>query len=121
MKEAGYKWDADKKELKEIEKKPSEWGEEDEQYLLVCKNALIKYQHSDQWDANIISRWLENRVKSLKDRMWLQPKQEWSENDKEQLDRAIYMMEQLDMTKSWDDVYNWLKSLKPQNIKRRDV
>ena len=36
----------------------------------------------------------------------------WSEEDKEQLDRAIYMMEQLDMTKSWDDVYNWIKSLK---------
>lgn len=36
----------------------------------------------------------------------------WSEEDEEQLDRAIYMMEQLDMTKSWDDVYNWLKSLK---------
>lgn len=35
----------------------------------------------------------------------------WSEEDEEQLDRALYMMEQLDMTKSWDDVYNWLKSL----------
>jgi hypothetical protein len=57
MKEAGYVWDADKKELKMID--------------------------------------------SL-----------WSEEDKEQLDRAIYMMEQLDMTKSWDDVYNWIKSLK---------
>jgi len=36
----------------------------------------------------------------------------WSEEDEEQLDRAVYMMEQLDMTKSWDDVYNWLKFLK---------
>lgn len=39
-------------------------------------------------------------------------KSAWSENDKEQLDRAIYMMGQLGLTKSWDDVYNWLKSLK---------
>lgn len=44
----------------------SEWSEEDEQYLLVCKNALAKYQVSDKWDATIISRWLENRLKSLR-------------------------------------------------------
>ena len=29
MKEAGYEWDADKKELKNIEQKPAEWSEED--------------------------------------------------------------------------------------------
>lgn len=46
--------------------KPVEWSEEDEQFLLVCKNALAKYQVSDKWDANIISRWLENKLKSLK-------------------------------------------------------
>jgi hypothetical protein len=40
------------------------WDEDDEQYLLICKNALQKYQHSDQWDANIISNWLEERLKS---------------------------------------------------------
>lgn len=42
------------------------WSEEDEQYLLVCKNALNKYQRSDHWDANIISKWLENWLKSLR-------------------------------------------------------
>lgn len=41
------------------------WNEEDEQFLLVCKNALRKYQISDHWDANIISKWLEERIKSL--------------------------------------------------------
>ena len=30
MKESGYEWDAEKKELKEIKKKPAEWSEEDE-------------------------------------------------------------------------------------------
>lgn len=39
------------------------WSEEDEQYLLVCKNALAKYQTTDKWDASIISQWLENRLK----------------------------------------------------------
>lgn len=30
------------------------WTEEDEQYLLVTKNALRKYQISNKWDADII-------------------------------------------------------------------
>lgn len=42
-----------------------------------------------------------------------------SEEDKKQLERAIYMMEQLNMTKSWDDVYNWLKSLNSANLKNQ--
>ena len=41
-----------------------EWSEEDEQFLLVCKNALAKYQTSDKWDAEIISHWLENKLKA---------------------------------------------------------
>lgn len=40
------------------------WSEEDEQYLLVCKNALAKYQTTDKWDADIISCWLENKLKA---------------------------------------------------------
>lgn len=49
-----------------LEKQKSSWSEEDEQYLLVCKNALAKYQVSDKWDATIISRWLEYKIKSLR-------------------------------------------------------
>jgi hypothetical protein len=48
-----------------VEQKPT-WSEEDEQFLLVCKNALAKYQVSDKWDASIISQWLENRLKPLR-------------------------------------------------------
>jgi len=52
--------------LKSLRSQPrQEWSEEDEQYLLVCKNALNKYQQSDHWDANTISKWLEERLKSL--------------------------------------------------------
>ena len=40
-----------------------EWSEDDEQYLLVCKNALEKYQTTDKWDANIIFHWLKNKIK----------------------------------------------------------
>ena len=45
-----------------------EWSRDDEQYLLVCKNALAKYQTTDKWDAGIISRWLEDKLKSLRQR-----------------------------------------------------
>ncbi len=41
-----------------------EWSEEDDQYLLVCKNALEKT--TDKWDTKIISRWLEDKLKSLR-------------------------------------------------------
>lgn len=50
-------------ELRETERKRVEWSEEDELFLIVCKNALSKYQVSDKWDAAIISRWLENKIK----------------------------------------------------------
>lgn len=39
MHDAGYEWDADKKELKKFEQKPAEWSEEDEshiRYLIEC-------------------------------------------------------------------------------------
>ena len=40
----------------------SEWNRDDEQYLLICKNALAKYQVTDKWDANIIYNWLKNKL-----------------------------------------------------------
>ena len=47
MKEAGYEWDAEKKELKKIEQKPIEWSEEDEEHIKsiistieMCKTGL---------------------------------------------------------------------------------
>lgn len=39
-----------------------EWDEEDDQYLLVIKNALHKYERSDKWDANIIFQWLKRKL-----------------------------------------------------------
>ena len=57
-------------------KKPAEWSEEDEQYLLVCKNALQKYQRTDQWDASNISAWLEERLKSLRPQPHWKPTEE---------------------------------------------
>jgi len=125
MKEAGYVWNAEKKELKKTEeefngedygvdslwharnilertfgkvegyqtddgilehkcaisavkqlaKQNNAWSEEDDQYLLVCKNALAKYQASDKWDAAIISHWLENKLKA--------PQNTWKPSDEQ--------------------------------------
>lgn len=114
--DAGYVWFPGEKELKKIDGKPAvEWSKDDEQYLLVCKNALSKYQVSDKWDAGIISRWLENRLKSIS----LQPKPEWSEEDDKMLNLIIGDYER--GNESWMKGQNslpfghrilWLKSLK---------
>ena len=125
MKEAGYEWDFEKKELKKIEqscyhndglyyaidilektfgkvegyqsddgkmehqiaietvnalyhKKSVEWSEEDELYL----RKAIECAFGNGYLS--VSNWL----KSLKDRFQLQPKQEWSEEDEEMFDEV---------------------------------
>ena len=54
--------------LEKQEMQKSDWNEEDEQYLLVCKNALAKYETTDKWDSGIISHWLENKLKAHQNR-----------------------------------------------------
>ena len=91
------------------EEKLVEWNSDDEQYLLICKNALAKYQVSDKWDADIISRWLENKVKSLP----TQPKQEWSKEDEKIKDVTIAFLEEFKQ-KGYENAVmciDWLKSL----------
>ena len=57
------------KSLKGRVQPEQEWSEDDEQYLLVCKNALRKYQVTDKWDSEIISQWLDKKIKSIKQRI----------------------------------------------------
>jgi len=118
MKVAGYEWDAEKKELKKIEQKPS-WSEEDEKFF---KTALwhISYSISNGKSTNIrcdTTEWL----KSLKERVQPQPKQEWSEEDEE----IIHVLTRnLDACENGNAICfnpsdcrrysNWLKSLRPQ-------
>jgi len=83
-----------------------EWSEEDEQYLLVCKNALNKYQRSDNWDASIISNWLENRLKSLRPL----PHQEWSEGTKKMLDEISDYLKY----KGREEDADFIRHLRPQ-------
>lgn len=97
--------------------KSDKWSEEDEQYLLVCKNALTKYQTTDKWDVHIIFNWLENKLKSLKERV--QPKQEWSGEDEVISEELIKYFESLLDSLATEERHNenrrwlnWLKSIK---------
>jgi len=71
MKEAGYEWDAEKKELRKIEQKPV-WNEEDDIEISVLINALGEFE-TYRGDFTKEKNWL----KTLKERV--QPKQELSE------------------------------------------
>jgi len=66
MKEAGYEWDADKKELKKIEQKPT-WSDEDEHRMnddvYFIETAKKHYASTVELDACI------NWIKSLKQRL----------------------------------------------------
>ena len=96
MKEEGYEWDAEKKELKKIEQKPA-WSEEDESIALgieqLCNCASLLNIAPDKIDK--IRTWL----KSLKDKVQPQPKQELSDEDKDAIDMAVIALE------------DWLKNL----------
>ena len=95
---------------RDIEQKPAKWSEEDEQYLLVCKNALAKYKKTDKWDAHIIFHWLENKLKSLR------PQNTWKPSDK-QIEAVRIAAEIGTANDSWamhvlEELYTELKKLK---------
>ena len=85
MREAGYEWDAEKKELKKIEQKPA-WSEEDEEALEVAIIALEDmYNEDSPLDCyagyNMPFDKAANQLKSLKDR--LQPQTTWKPSDEQ--------------------------------------
>ena len=69
MKEAGYEWDAENKELRKIESEPA-WSEEDEERYLSCLQRLGTGNLEHPETINTV--WL----KSLKDRMTWKPTKE---------------------------------------------
>ena len=68
MKEAGYEWDADKKELEKVEQKPA-WSEEDKKMFVNIKACLRNATNKD-YSAEL------NWLKSLKDRCTWKPSKE---------------------------------------------
>ena len=63
MKESGYEWDVDKKELKKVEEKPA-WSEEDEHLLLELQK-VISLSRDVEW-VNGLSAWLVSLKSRLK-------------------------------------------------------
>lgn len=115
MKEAGYEWDAEKKELKEIEKE-SAWSEEDE-WKFSDILALLRGGENYRYNTPELFAWL----KSIKDK--LQPKREWSEEDEKKIMWLVRLIStagfrELDNDKmpcSRSALLDWLKSLKPKS------
>lgn len=108
MKEAGYEWNAEKKELKKIESKSTVWSEDDEAKF----NSIIEVLGEDSL--------LVNFLKSLKDRVQPQPKQEWSEEDENMLKSLNKLLNEASCyscTEGVDKILDWLKSIKPNHWK----
>ena len=106
----------------------SAWSEEDEmmfkrilQQFMTANNDCKLHNASFTYDKEI------SFLKSIKDRV--QPKQEWGEEDKKKLNLALYFLNESKQNapeefetygkrlskKDYEDVVNWLKSLRPQS------
>ena len=90
MHEAGYEWNAEKKELKKIEQKPV-WSEEDER---IYRSIMCSFAHNFKLTIQ-----QQNFVKSLKDRYTWKPSEE-------QMEALLYEVN------AWDE-----DSINGQNLK----
>lgn len=82
MKENGYEWDPEKKELKKIEQNPAEWSEEDEKYMNIVLAALYNPSAEGLYSFHKVkSSDVTNWFISLKDRV--QPQSRWKPTDKD--------------------------------------
>ena len=77
MHEAGYEWNAEKKELKKIEQKPVEWSEEDERNLQgIIDEIEATKNHAPSYDLATYDRYL-SWLKSLR------PQKQWKPTEKQ--------------------------------------
>lgn len=113
MKEAGYEWDAEKKELKEIKQNPA-WSEEDEERIeQICEDLKCGLEnfHSRK---NVKGLHFEEIIKSNID--WLKSLKErctWKPSD-EQIAELKWVKEDIGgkSRRLLDSLYNDLKKLK---------
>ena len=113
MKDAGYIFDFDKKELKKIEGTTA-WSEEDEKQA----RQIERIVHDDGCTQKL-QKQIADWFKSLKERVQPQPKQEWSEEDeycRHQL--IVFCKNCMVQDAGAKRCANWLKSLRPQNTWR---
>ncbi len=108
-------FDGNPMESKPCEQKPA-WSEEDEEHV----NSLLKRLEGLCRKEFATTRFAINEdedwLKSLKDRVQPQPKQEWNEEDESYLNTTIaYLKDAKEFKKTAENCINWLKSLRPQN------
>ena len=132
MKEAGYEWDAKKKELKllmtnggDFESKNCEqnsaWSEEDSRKIGTLSSIIYDYAfYKDALDENNdltgkyaeLDKWLQ----TFPERFTLQSEQEWSEEDEHKIKDIVYFLDTAKKhyasTVELDSCIDWLKSLK---------
>ena len=106
MKEAGYEWDAEKKELKKIEQNPA-WSEEDK-YNLSDIEAIIHTVRGDGRNADKLINWL----KSLKERCTWKPSNEQIDTLEQWLKDNRYRGDARYCYPIFDSLYQGLKKLK---------
>lgn len=121
MKEGGYEWDAEKKELKKIEKqKPIECSLEQAAEIFLDSLAKTPYNNKPVTDAQIITKqllnFLQNSVSYNPDALIAdeQKPAEWSEEDEEMLQALVSGVGCYTIFSGIpsEDIVNWLKSLK---------
>ena len=104
--------DGDCKAKREAEQK-SAWNEEDDYNLQCC---IAKVQNDIDNGRIGRNRELLTWLKSLKERVLPQPKQEWSEEDEKYINDLIaYFAADMSLKHTEEDIVNWLKSLRPQS------
>ena len=88
-----------------------EWNKEDEEKImwLVRLISTAGYRELDNDKMPCSRSELIDWLKSIKDKMQPQPKQEWSEEDEKMLDNCIGLIQEIDSTQ---EEQNWLNSLK---------
>lgn len=128
MADAGYRWNTDEKKMEKIEQKPA-WSEKDDE-MLDSIIEEVRYigdfpdyptkEENELYDECLAKvDWL----KSLKDRLQQQHKQEWNEEDeKKLLCICAWIKDYPRIADFKDEMYtvannyiDWLKSLRPQN------
>lgn len=126
MKEAGYKWDAEKKELRKIEQNHS-WSDEDERILNKIQDNLREFYVDKKGYPYVAEpdspEMMENNwLMCIKNRVQPQPKQKWSEEDEKMFDKLYEILyiygysshPEIDLSSNESiNLIYWLKSIKP--------
>lgn len=112
MKEAGYEWNAEKKELKKLgqpeesktnDQDKTEWSEEDECFLEDCIDVLYS---SDEYGTSRKAK-IENWLDSLKART--QPQNQWKPSDEQMdaLETAVSSLQSNILESLYQDLKNY--------------